>query len=82
MTGQDRIIDILNTIKKIQESKQPIKQYFKNLIKYYQDIILLYSVFHLVTSNGKSSRVNRAKGNDLEFLSGYNINISKLKKIH
>ncbi len=26
----------------------------------------------LVTSNGKSSRVNRAKGNDLEFLSGYN----------
>lgn len=26
----------------------------------------------LVTSNGKSSRVNRAKGNDIEFLSGYN----------
>jgi hypothetical protein len=26
----------------------------------------------LVTSNGKSSRVNRAKGNDLKFLSGYN----------
>jgi hypothetical protein len=26
----------------------------------------------LVTSNGKSSRVNRPKGNDLEFLCGYN----------
>jgi hypothetical protein len=26
----------------------------------------------LVTSNGKSSRVNRPKGNDLKFLSGYN----------
>jgi len=26
----------------------------------------------LVTSNGKSSRINRPKGNDIEFLSGYN----------
>ncbi len=26
----------------------------------------------LVTSNGKSSRINRAKGNDIEYLSGYN----------
>jgi uncharacterized protein (DUF2225 family) len=30
----------------------------------------------LVTSNGKSSRVNRPKGNDLEFLCGYNYNSS------
>jgi hypothetical protein len=30
MTGEDRINDILNTIKKIQESKQPIKKYFEN----------------------------------------------------
>jgi hypothetical protein len=34
----------------------------------------------LVTSNGKSSRVNRAKGNDLEFLSGYNYKDAALDK--
>jgi len=30
MTGDDRINDILKTIKNIQESKQPIKKYFEN----------------------------------------------------
>lgn len=30
MTGDDRINDILKTIKKIQESKQPVKKYFEN----------------------------------------------------
>jgi hypothetical protein len=34
----------------------------------------------LVTSNGKSSRVNRSKGNDLEFLSGYNYKDAALDK--
>lgn len=34
----------------------------------------------LVTSNGKSSRVNRVKGNDLEFLSGYNYKDAALDK--
>jgi hypothetical protein len=30
MTGEDRINDILKSIKKIQESNQPIKKYFEN----------------------------------------------------
>lgn len=34
----------------------------------------------LVTSNGKSSRVNRPKGNDLEFLCGYNYKDASLDK--
>ncbi len=34
----------------------------------------------LVTSNGKSSRVNRAKGNDLKFLSGYNYKDAALER--
>lgn len=34
----------------------------------------------LVTSNGKSSRVNRVKGNDLEFLCGYNYKDASLNK--
>jgi len=34
----------------------------------------------LVTSNGKSSRVNRVKGNDIEFLSGYNYKDAALDK--
>jgi hypothetical protein len=34
----------------------------------------------LVTSNGKSSRVNRARGNDLQFLCGYNYKDAALDK--
>ena len=34
----------------------------------------------LVTSNGKTSRVNRPKGNDLKFLSGYNYKDAALDK--
>ena len=34
----------------------------------------------LVTSNGKSSRVNRPKGNDIEFLCGYNYKDASLDK--
>jgi hypothetical protein len=34
----------------------------------------------LVTSNGKSSRVNRVKGNDIEFLCGYNYKDASLDK--
>jgi transposase len=34
----------------------------------------------LVTNNGKSSRVNRVKGNDLEFLCGYNYKDAALDK--
>jgi hypothetical protein len=34
----------------------------------------------LVTSNGKTSRVNRVKGNDLEFLCGYNYRDAALDK--
>jgi transposase len=34
----------------------------------------------LVTSNGKSSRVNRPKGNDLEFLCGYNYKDASLDR--
>lgn len=34
----------------------------------------------LVTSNGKASRVNRVKGNDLEFLCGYNYKDAALDK--
>ena len=34
----------------------------------------------LVTSNGKSSRVNRTKGNDLKYLSGYNYKDAALDK--
>ena len=34
----------------------------------------------LVTSNGKSSRLNRVKGNDIEYLSGYNYKDAALDK--
>jgi hypothetical protein len=34
----------------------------------------------LVTSNGKSSRINRVKGNDIEFLCGYNYKDASLDK--
>jgi hypothetical protein len=34
----------------------------------------------LVTSNGKTSRVNRVKGNDLAFLCGYNYKDASLNR--
>jgi hypothetical protein len=55
-----------------------------NIFKKSDKIISRYNLallcLPLVTSNGKSSRVNRAKGNDLKFLSGYNYKDAALDK--
>jgi len=55
-----------------------------NIFKKSDKIISRYNLallcLPLVTSNGKSSRVNRARGNDLQFLSGYNYKDAALDK--
>ncbi len=65
-----------NRFKSIDE-KIPLKNLSSmNIFLKSEKIISRYNLallcLPLVTSNGKSSRVNRAKGNDLKFLSGYN----------
>ncbi len=65
-----------NRFKSIDE-KIPLKNLLSmNIFLKSEKIISRYNLallcLPLVTSNGKSSRVNRAKGNDLKFLSGYN----------
>ncbi|MDP3104770.1 MAG: hypothetical protein Q8M95_09205 [Candidatus Methanoperedens sp.] len=69
--------DVRNNRFKSIDDKIPLKNLSSmNLFLKSEKTISRYNLallcLPLVTSNGKSSRVNRAKGNDLKFLSGYN----------
>lgn len=73
-----------NRFKSIDE-KIPKKNYSSmNIFKLSQTAISRYNLallsLPLVTMNGKSSRINRVKGNDLDFLCGYNYKDSTLDK--
>ncbi len=73
-----------NRFKSIDE-KIPDKNYSSmSIFKMSKKTILRYNLallcLPLVTYNGKSSRVNRVKGNDLTFLCGYNYKDSALDK--
>jgi hypothetical protein len=68
--------DVRNNRFKSIDEKIPLKDLSKmDIFKKSNKILSRYNLallcLPLVTSNGKSSRVNRAKGNDIEFLSGY-----------
>jgi len=62
--------------KKNYSSMDIIKKSEKNISRYNLALLCL----PLVTYNGKSSRVNRVKGNDLAFLCGYNYKDAALDK--
>jgi len=69
--------DVRNNRFKSIDDKIPLKNISSmNIFQKSEKIIsrnnLALLCLPLVTSNGKSSRVNRVKGNDLKFLSGYN----------
>ena len=73
-----------NRFKSIDE-KIPKKKYSSmNIFRMSEKVISRYNLallcLPLVTNNGKSSRVNRAKGNDLAFLCGYNYKDAALDK--
>ena len=73
-----------NRFKSIDE-KIPKKNYSSmSVFRMSEKTILRYNLallcLPLVTNNGKSSRVNRVKGNDLEFLCGYNYKDAALDK--
>ena len=73
-----------NRFKSIDE-KIPLKNLLSmNIFSKSEKTISRYNLallcLPLVTSNGKSSRVNRAKGNDLKYLSGYNYKDAALDK--
>jgi rubrerythrin len=77
--------DVRNNRFKSIDEKIPLKNFSNmNIFLKSNNIISRYNLallcLPLVTSNGKSSRVNRAKGNDLEFLSGYNYKDAALDK--
>jgi hypothetical protein len=79
-----RVSDSLTRIITIDE-KIPLKNLSKmNIFQKSNKILSRYNLallcLPMVTSNGKSSRVNRAKGNDIEFLSGYNYKDAALDK--
>jgi len=65
-----------NRFKSIDEKIQKKKFSAMDIFEKSEESISRYNLallcLPLVTSNGKSSRVNRPKGNDLEFLCGYN----------
>lgn len=73
-----------NRFKSIDE-KIPKKNYSSmNIFRMSEKVISRYNLallcLPLVTNNGKSSRVNRVKGNDLAFLCGYNYKDAALDK--
>jgi len=73
-----------NRFKSIDE-KIPKKKYSSmNIFNMSEKIISRYNLallcLPLVTDNGKTSRVNRVKGNDLAFLCGYNYKDAALDK--
>ncbi len=77
--------DVRNSRFKSIDEKIPLKNLSKmNIFQKSNKILSRYNLallcLPLVTSNGKSSRVNRAKGNDIEFLSGYNYKDAALDK--
>ncbi len=77
--------DVRNNRFKSIDEKIPLKNLSSmNVFLKSEKIISRYNLallcLPLVTSNGKSSRVNRAKGNDLKFLSGYNYKDAALDK--
>ncbi len=77
--------DVRNNRFKSIDEKIPLKDLSKmDIFKKSNKILSRYNLallcLPLVTSNGKSSRVNRAKGNDIEFLSGYNYKDAALDK--
>jgi len=77
--------DVRNNRFKSIDEKIPLKNLSKmNIFIKSNKILSRYNLallcLPLVTSNGKSSRVNRAKGNDIEFLSGYNYKDAALDK--
>lgn len=77
--------DVRNNRFKSIDEKIPLKNLSKmDIFKKSNKILSRYNLallcLPLVTSNGKSSRVNRVKGNDLEFLSGYNYKDAALDK--
>ncbi|MDP3105035.1 MAG: hypothetical protein Q8M95_10565 [Candidatus Methanoperedens sp.] len=77
--------DVRNSRFKSIDEKIPLKNLSNmNIFLKSNTIISRYNLallcLPLVTSNGKSSRVNRAKGNDIEFLSGYNYKDAALDK--
>jgi transposase len=72
-----RFISIDEKIQKKNFSSMDIFERSEEAISRYNLALLCLP---LVTSNGKSSRVNRVKGNDLEFLCGYNYKDASLDK--
>jgi hypothetical protein len=77
--------DVRNNRFKSIDEKIPLKDLLKmDIFKKSNKILSRYNLallcLPLVTSNGKSSRVNRAKGNDIKFLSGYNYKDAALDK--
>jgi len=77
--------DVRNNRFKSIDEKIPLKNLTKtNIFQKSNETLSRYNLallcLPLVTSNGKSSRVNRAKGNDIEFLSGYNYKDAALDK--
>jgi hypothetical protein len=77
--------DVRNNRFKSIDEKIPLKNLSEmNIFQKSNKILSRYNLallcLPLVTSNGKSSRVNRVKGNDLEFLSGYNYKDAALDK--
>jgi hypothetical protein len=77
--------DVRNNRFKSIDEKIPLKNLSNmNIFQKSNKILSRYNLallcLPLVTSNGKSSRVNRSKGNDIEFLSGYNYKNAALDK--
>ncbi len=77
--------DVRNNRFRSIDEKIPLKNLSEmNIFKKSNKILSRYNLallcLPLVTSNGKSSRVNRVKGNDLEFLSGFNYKDAALDK--
>lgn len=73
-----------NRFKSIDE-KIPLKSLSRmNIFQKSNKILSRYNLallcLPLVTSNGKSSRINRVRGNDIAFLSGYNYKDAALDK--
>jgi hypothetical protein len=73
-----------NRFKSINEKIQEKNFSSMNIFEKSEETISRYNLallcLPLVTSNGKSSRVNRVKGNDLDFLCGYNYKDASLDK--
>jgi hypothetical protein len=77
--------DVRNNRFKSIDEKIPLKSLSRmNIFQKSNKILSRYNLallcLPLVTSNGKSSRINRVRGNDIAFLSGYNYKDAALDK--